>query len=137
LKELEAQDIDISTTLNFKSMRAEVSGSSESFNVGGKLGVSAGGKIGGSIEGSGGNSVVINNYSNSTIEENENRAISDKEQKVQEITRRLENTYEFNVGGLPAINGDWKEWARNVKEKPMPISYDVSMLCLWLLLCYC
>ena len=42
-------------------------------------------------------------------------------------------TKEFNVGGLPAAGGNWKEWARSVKENPMPISYDVSSLSISLL----
>ena len=30
---------------------------------------------------------------------------------------------EVNIGGLP--NTDWREWAASVKQKPMPISYDL------------
>ena len=30
---------------------------------------------------------------------------------------------EVNIGGLPSA--DWREWAASVKEKPMPISYDL------------
>ena len=133
LKELESQDIDISTSLNFKSMRSEANGDTDSFNVNANVGASVQDKAGGSIGGSGGNAVVINNYSQNTNETTQTRELSVKEQQIQEISERLENTYEFNVGGLPAVGGNWKEWARSVRENPMPISYDVSSLLLCLL----
>ena len=120
LKELESQDIDISTSFNFKSMKSEANGENNSFNVNAN--------VGGSVGGSGGNSVVINNYSNTTTETTQERQLSGKERSLQEISERLENTYEFNVGGLPAVGGNWKEWSRSVRENPMPISYDVSSL---------
>ena len=120
LKELESQDIDISTSFNFKSMKSEANGENNSFNVNAN--------VGGSVGGSGGNSVVINNYSNTTTETTQERQLSVKERSLQEISERLENTYEFNVGGLPAVGGNWKEWSRSVRENPMPISYDVSSL---------
>ena len=39
------------------------------------------------------------------------------------ISKKNVKTTEINFGGLP--NADWREWASTVKDRPMPILYDL------------
>ena len=127
VKELESQKIDISSSWDFKTAQSEENGEFDSSKGNGSVGLTeTSSKISGKVSASGGNKVTINNYSKSSNEESQESSLSTKEKDILEISQRLENTFEFNIGGLPAVGGDWKRWARTVKEKPMPISYDVS-----------
>lgn len=49
---------------------------------------------------------------------------SQQAESVQKIRQKNVVTSEVNVGGLP--NVDWRSWAASVKEKPMPISYELA-----------
>jgi hypothetical protein len=129
VKELESQKIDISSSWDFKTSQSEENGEFDSSKGNGSVGVTKqGSNISGKVKASGGNKVIINNYSKTSTEESKENDLSTKEKNIQEISQRLEKTFEFNVGGLPVVGGDWKKWARSVEEKPMPISYDVSVM---------
>jgi hypothetical protein len=124
---LEDEGIDVSTTLNFKSLKGETDGESDGHKVSANVGAELH-NASGTVKAEYGNTVIINNYDNTTIERGNESNVSEKETNVKKVSASLQNTYEFNVGGLPAVGGDWKEWARSVRENPMPISYDVSLI---------
>jgi hypothetical protein len=51
---------------------------------------------------------------------------SQQAEAVQKIRQKNVVTSEVNIGGLP--NVDWRSWAATVKEKPMPISYEIAAI---------
>ena len=52
---------------------------------------------------------------------------SQDSESVSRIASKNVRSSETTIGGLP--NADWREWASTVKERPMPISYE--MVGLW------
>jgi hypothetical protein len=50
-------------------------------------------------------------------------ATSRQSENAQKISEKKIVTSEVNIGGLPDV--DWRAWAASVKEKPMPISYEL------------
>ena len=44
-------------------------------------------------------------------------------ESASRISEKRSRTTEVNIGGLPKSN--WREWAESVKEKPMPIQYEL------------
>ena len=121
VKDLQNQDIDITSSYNFRtaqSMSASCEETKSSSGGGSFLGI-----IGAS--GSSSNTVYVSNYQDSEVTLTGSESISINLETARKVSERIETTKEFNVGGLPAVGGDWKEWARSVKENPMPISYDV------------
>jgi len=50
------------------------------------------------------------------------RSKSESEAASKIASKKIRIT-EVNIGGLPST--DWREWAASVKQKPMPISYDL------------
>lgn len=83
------------------------------------------GSIGISNSGSYGQSTTKSN-SQSASSQYDNFARTKKQSDdASKISSKNVKITEVNFGGTPSI--DWREWAASVKERPMPISYNVSV----------
>lgn len=67
------------------------------------------------------------NSETNTSESSENLSSFARNNKQSEsantISQKTSRTTEVNIGGSPKSN--WREWAESVKDKPMPISYEL------------
>jgi len=57
----------------------------------------------------------------STYESQRKKSVNELKQKTQTVT-------EVNIGGTPPPGGDWRTWAATAKDRPMPITYQMSTL---------
>ena len=121
VKDLQNEDIDVASSYKFRSAQ-KMSSSSENSKS------SSGGFNLGFVLGGGGssNTVAVTNYQDSEVTVTGSESTNIQLETERKVAEKIETTKEFNVGGLPATGGEWKEWARSVRENPMPISYDVS-----------
>ena len=95
--ELSKQNIDVKSSLSVQR-QAEISGSygAASAEVGGK---------------------TENNSTNSNSLKNE---------RMEEIKKKVERVDQVNVGGVPPVDGKWETWAASVVKRPMPIVYKLT-----------
>ncbi len=45
---------------------------------------------------------------------------------VDKVRSKVSTVKELNVGGNPPEDGNWKSWATTVRDRPMPISYELK-----------
>jgi hypothetical protein len=119
VKDLQRDEIDVASSFSYKKSESR-SSSRDSSKSGsrGAFGFSA----------SSSSSISVSNYQSNSISNTQSESETEQSDIENRIAERIQSIKEFNVGGLPAAGGDWKEWARSVKENPMPISYDVRHL---------
>lgn len=80
---------------------------------------------GGSLSGSGGQSKTESNSESSSSQYDNFARTKKQSEDASKISSKNVKITEVNFGGSPSA--DWREWAASVKEKPMPISYNVSI----------
>ena len=117
VKDLEKEDIDIASSMSYAKSESRSSSKDTSKS-------SSGGAFG--FSGSSSSAISVSNYQSNSISNTQSEREKQQSEIENKISNKIKSIKEFNVGGLPAAGGDWKEWARSVKENPMPINYDVS-----------
>lgn len=55
-------------------------------------------------------------------------SISEAESKsnLEQVKTKVTTINELNIGGNPPEDGNWKTWATTVRDRPMPISYELA-----------
>ena len=48
------------------------------------------------------------------------------ESNLNKVRSKVTTVKELNVGGNPPEDGNWKTWATTVRDRPMPISYELE-----------
>jgi hypothetical protein len=51
-----------------------------------------------------------------------------QEERVEMVHGNSVKISEVNVGGTPSSDGDWRTWAASAREKPMPITYELTSI---------
>ena len=49
-----------------------------------------------------------------------------KNSNLERVKSKVSTVNELNVGGNPPEDGNWKTWATSVRDRPMPISYELT-----------
>lgn len=49
-----------------------------------------------------------------------------KDSNLEKVKSKVTTVNELNVGGNPPEDGNWRTWATTVRDRPMPISYELT-----------
>jgi hypothetical protein len=49
-------------------------------------------------------------------------------ENINSIQKKIKNVDEISVGGRPPVDGNWKTWARTVRERPMPVRLELKAI---------
>jgi len=76
---------------------------------------------------------AINNFpmtedSSVSSENSMSKSEMEHEKRLEDIKTSTESVREVNIGGVPPVNGNWREWASSARDRPMPILYELTPL---------